>query len=232
MTATAVTDSSPSVATYAALNAKKSSTDTTSTTNAISATEDRFLKLLVTQLKNQDPLNPLDNAQLTSQMAQISTVNGIEKLNTTLQSLISNSNDSQTMQAAALVGKGVLVPGTGMEQKAANGPTVAGFAIDGPADNVKVTINDANGITVRTIDLGGMKTGTNVFQWDGKADSGEIAADGAYTFKVAAKRGSDQVGSTALQLGLVEGIMNSSQGVSLNLGNLGTFKMSDVKEFL
>ncbi|MCX7172220.1 MAG: hypothetical protein NTY41_18600 [Proteobacteria bacterium] len=93
-------------------------------------------------------------------------------------------------------------------------------------------LNDANGITVRTIDLGGMKTGTNIFQWDGKVDSGESAADGAYTFKVAAKRGSDQVNSTALQLGLVEGIMNIGQGVSLNLGNLGTFKMSDVKEFL
>ena len=63
--------------------------------------ENRFLTLLTTQLKNQDPLNPLDNAQLTSQLAQISTVNGIEKLNATLQKLLSGMEDSQAMEAAA-----------------------------------------------------------------------------------------------------------------------------------
>ena len=228
MTATAVTDSNPSASVYAALNSKTAATST----NAMSETEDRFLKLLVTQLKNQDPLNPLDNAQMTSQMAQISTVNGIEKLNTTLQSLISNSNDAQKMQAAALLGKGVLVPGTGLEQKAANGAAYAGFDLAGPADNASVTINDANGISIRTINLGAMKAGTHTFQLDGKSDSGAVAADGAYTFKIAAKRGSDAVDTTALQVGMVTSIMNSSQGVSLNVGSLGTFNMSDVKEIL
>lgn len=229
MTVTATNNANPATDVYAALNSK---TGTTKGANAMSETEDRFLKLLVTQLKNQDPLNPLDNAQMTSQMAQISTVNGIEKLNTTLQSLISNSNDAQKMQAAALVGKGVLVPGKGLENKAANGAAYAGFDLAGPADNATVTINDANGVNVRTITLGGMTAGTQTFQWDGKSDSGATAADGAYTFSVAAKRGSDSVASTALQIGLVTSIMNSGQGVSLNVGNLGTFKMSDVKEIL
>jgi len=195
-------------------------------------TEDRFLKLLVTQLKNQDPLNPLDNAQMTSQMAQISTVNGIEKLNTTLQSLISNSNDAQKMQAAALVGKGVLVPGSGVALQAANGPAYAGFDLADAADSATVTINDANGITIRTIKLGSMKAGTQTFQWDGKSDSGAVAADGAYTFKVSAKLGAAPVDATALQIGMVTSIMNSSQGVGLNVGSLGTFKMTDVKEIL
>lgn len=230
MAATAVTDSNPSSAAYAALNSKTGTTKKGA--NAMSETEDRFLKLLVTQLKNQDPLNPLDNAQMTSQMAQISTVNGIEKLNTTLQSLISNSNDAQKMQAAALVGKGVLVPGKGLEYKAANGAAYAGFDLAGPVDGATVTINDANGVAVRTIALGGMEAGTNTFQWDGKSDSGAAAADGAYTFSVAAKRGGDSVASTTLQIGLVTSIMNSGQGVSLNVGSLGTFKMSDVKEIL
>src|SRR5664279_439991 len=89
---------------YSSLNgtpAAKASTTTDS--------QSRFLTLLTAQLKNQDPLNPMDNAQMTSQLAQISTVDGIERLNTTLQSLISDSSNSQTMQAAALVGHGVLV---------------------------------------------------------------------------------------------------------------------------
>ncbi|MCX7170312.1 MAG: flagellar hook assembly protein FlgD [Proteobacteria bacterium] len=221
-------DTNPASSAYAALNPKTTASDP----NAMSATEDRFLKLLVTQLKNQDPLNPMDNAQMTSQMAQISTVSGIEKLNSTLLSLISNSNDAQKIQAATMLGKGVLVPGTGLNQQAANGAAFAGFDLAGPADSATVTINDANGIAVRTINLGGMVAGAQTFQWDGKSDSGTVVADGAYTFKIAAKRGADQVDSTALQLGLVTGIMNSSQGVSLNVGNLGTFKMTDVRGIL
>jgi len=149
-----------------------------------------------------------------------------------LQSLISNSNDAQKMQAATMLGKGVLVPGTGLEQKASSGAAFAGFDLAGPVDTAAVTINDANGITVRTINLGGMKAGTHTFQWDGKSDSGAAVADGAYTFKVAAKLNGASVDSTALQVGMVTSIMNSSQGVSLNVGNLGTFQMSDVKEIL
>ena len=222
-------DSNPATSAYDALNPK---TGTSSGANTMTATEDRFLKLLVTQLKNQDPLNPLDNAQMTSQMAQISTVNGIEKLNTTLQALMSNSTDAQKMQAAALVGHGVLVPGTGLAFKAADGKAFGGVELAAPADKVTVTIKDANGIAIRTLELGGMETGSHPFQWDGKTDNGTDVADGAYTISVSAVRGADKVDSKALQLGLVNSIMSSSQGVGLSVGNLGVFKMADVREIL
>ncbi|MCX7173278.1 MAG: flagellar hook assembly protein FlgD [Proteobacteria bacterium] len=231
MSTTTATDTNPASATYAALNSKTGTT-TTASTKQTTETEDRFLKLLVTQLKNQDPLNPLDNAQMTSQMAQISTVNGIEKLNTTLQAMMSNTSQSQTMQAASLVGKGVLVPGTGLALKVADGAAFAGYDLAGPIDNGTITISDANGLAVRTIQLKGMDAGTHTFQWDGKSDSGAVAADGAYTFKVAATRGADKVDTTALQIGMVTSIMSSSQGVSLNVGTLGAFKMTDVREIL
>lgn len=229
MSTTTATDTNPASSAYAALNSKTS--DKTSAKKT-TETEDRFLKLLVTQLKNQDPLNPLDNAQMTSQMAQISTVNGIEKLNTTLQAMMSNSSQSQTMQAASLIGKGVLVPGKGLALKAADGAAFAGFELAGPADTATVTINDANGITVRTLALGDKEAGTHTFQWDGKADSGAVAADGTYSFSVAAKRGGDNVDVAALQIGMVTSVMSSSQGVSLNVGTLGNFKVTDVKEIL
>lgn len=229
MTTTNAVDANPASSVYAALNAKSSAK---TTANATTETEDRFLKLLVTQLKNQDPLNPLDNAQMTSQMAQISTVNGIEKLNTTLQAMMASTSHSETVQAAALLGKGVLVPGTGLALKAADGAAFGGFDLAGPIDTGTVTINDANGITVRTIQLKGMDAGAHTFQWDGKTDNGAVAADGAYTFSVAAKRGSDKIETTALQVGMVTSIMNSSQGVSLNVGSLGNFKMTDVREIL
>jgi len=229
MAATNSIDSNPASAAYAAMNSKST---TKAGVNSISETEDRFLKLLVTQLKNQDPLNPMDNAQMTSQMAQISTVSGIEKLNTTLQAMMASTSQSETMQAATLLGKGVLVPGSGIALKAADGAAFAGFDLAGPTDTGTVTINDANGVTVRTIKLGEMKAGSHTFQWDGKADNGAVAADGAYTFSVAAKRSGDKVETTALQVGMVTSIMSGSQGVSLNVGTLGNFKMTDVREIL
>lgn len=230
MSITNAIDTNPASSTYAALNAQAPGKATSA--NSMTEAEDRFLKLLVTQLKNQDPLNPLDNAQMTSQMAQISTVNGIEKLNTTLQAMMTSSAQSQVMQAATLVGKGVLVPGSSMNMKSADGAAIAGFELTGPADGATITINDATGVTVRTITLGGMSAGTHPFQWDGKTNSGATAADGAYTFSVAAKRGVDQVDATRLQFGTVNSILSSSQGVSLNVGTLGPFKMVDVKEIL
>src|SRR5690349_5722545 len=84
------------------------------TTADAAGSEDRFLKLLVTQMQNQDPLNPMDNAQVTSQMAQINTVTGIDKLNTTVQGLNSQFVQMQALQGASLMGKGVLVAGNKM----------------------------------------------------------------------------------------------------------------------
>jgi len=215
---------------FRTLNTKSSAT---TDANATSVTQNRFLKLLVTQLKNQDPLNPMDNAQMTSQMAQISTVDGIEKLNTTLQAMMNNATASQSLQAAALVGRGVLVAGKGLEFKAANGAAYGGIDLAGPADSVTLTINDANGLTMRTLSLGEMKAGgVHSFQWDGKTDSGSVAADGNYTISAVAKQGQDKVDVSSLQLGMVSSITNAGQGVSLNVGALGSFKMSDVKEIL
>src|SRR5690242_19598154 len=88
------------------MNAKKPTS-----TDGVSADTDKFMTLLVTQLQNQDPLNPMDNAQMTSQLAQLQTVTGVNKLNTTLESLKSSYQSSEAMQATNLIGHGVLVEG-------------------------------------------------------------------------------------------------------------------------
>jgi len=216
---------SPSQAIYAALNA---SNDTAAAKSVDS--QDRFLKLLVTQLKNQDPLNPMDNAQMTSQLAQISTVDGIDKLNATLQKLIDGSNDNQALQAAALVGHGVLVPGSGLVLQ--DGMSIGGVSIGEPADSVIVTVKDSAGLVVKTINLGAQDAGSVSFSWDGTTDSGATAASGNYTMSVAATRGGDAVTAKALELGIVSSVARTTQGVSLNLGALGMFKMSDVIQIL
>src|SRR5439155_26218822 len=99
-------------------------------------TSDRFLKLLVAQMKNQDPLNPMDNAQVTSQMAQINTVTGIDKLNATVQGLSSQFVQLQAMQGASLVGRDVIVAGNKLSVDTEAGVGQGGFQLDNPADAV------------------------------------------------------------------------------------------------
>jgi flagellar basal-body rod modification protein FlgD len=218
--------SNASQAIYAGLNGKSSASGASDAEKS----QDRFLKLLVTQLKNQDPLNPMDNAQMTTQLAQISTVDGIEKVNATLQKLIDGSNENQSMQAAGLVGHGVLVPGAGLALQ--GGMAIGGVELAEAADRVTVSIKDSSGLVVKTLDLGALAAGSRGFNWDGKADSGAQAADGAYSVSIKAVRGGSDVTAKALELGVVSSVARTSQGVSLNVGALGMFKISDVREIL
>ena len=220
-------DPNTSAAVFQALNGTGAKSTAPS---AASDLQNRFLTLLTTQLKNQDPLNPLDNSQMTSQLAQISTVDGISQLNTTLQSLLSNSSASQTLQAAALVGQQVLVPGSGLSLS--KGLALGGVDLGSAADDVVATIKDANGATVRTLDLGAMAAGTSGFSWDGTTDSGVPAADGAYSVSFAAKQAQNTVTANPLQIGVVSSVANSTQGPSINVNGLGLFNMSDIKQIL
>lgn len=226
-TTTTSATTNPASALFASLNGTSS---TTTSTNQISDTENRFLKLLTAQLKNQDPLNPMDNSQMTSQMAQISTVDGIERLNATLQSLVTSSANSQALQAAALVGHGVLVPGNSIEL-ASGSSAYGGIDLASDADSVTVSVNDSSGLLVRTLDLGAVKAGSHTFTWDGTANDGTAAAAGNYTFTVSAKQGTSTVDTTALLLGLVSSVTQSSSGLSLNVGQQA-FTMADVRQIL
>ncbi len=160
------------------------------TTKLMDETQDRFLTLLVTQLQNQDPLNPMDNAQVTSQMAQLSTVNGITQLNNTLLALSGQMDVSQSMQAASLIGKDVLVPGTkisvGTSPDGITKSTPFGVDVISGAANVTVNVLDSSGKVVRKIDLGAQEVGVISVEWDGKNDMGAAVTDGAYTVSVVA----------------------------------------------
>lgn len=202
-----------------------------SSTAKADTTEDRFLKLLVTQMKNQDPLNPMDNAQVTSQMAQLSTVTGIEKLNATLQSMSTAFTSSQSLQAAAMIGHGVMTAGSSLTL--ASGGAFGGVELPQSVDNLVVSIMDAAGNKLHSVNLGPQQAGVVPFQWDGSTDSGVAAADGAYTFKVEAAQGGNKVSATTLSVGLVDSVSLGSQGVMLNLGNgLGAIELSQVNRIL
>ena len=206
-------------ATYGAKNTAKPATDDL---------QDRFLKLLVTQMKNQDPLNPLDNAQVTSQLAQISTVNGIEKLNATIETMASSFNAGQSLQAANMIGKDVLVPGSVLQ--VAGGGGIFGVDLAQAADQVKVTIHDASGRAIRTMDLDPQAAGPLALAWDGKTADGTQAADGAYSISVSALRGDQKIDAQPLAFGSVQSISQGNEGVRLNVGTLGTVGLTDIKQ--
>jgi len=191
-------------------------------------TKDRFLSLLVAQMKNQDPLNPLDNAQVTSQLAQLSTVQGIENMNATLQSLATSMGVSKMAEAANLIGRGVLVPGNTLNPSLQQ--DVMGFDLSRPAEQVSVSILDAAGNEVRKLDLGPRGEGVNVLAWDGLTSSGSAAATGKYTFLVDATQGGQKVSNTALFLGSVNSVSQGSQGVKLNLTGNESVSYADIRQ--
>lgn len=197
---------------------------------SVQAIQDRFLTLLVTQLKNQDPLNPMDNAQMTTQLAQISTVTGISDLNKSVQNLLSSNMDTQTLQAAALMDRNVLAAGTGMNLS--QGLAKGGLEMSGNADSVLLAIKDAAGNTVRNLNLGALQSGIQSFSWDGTMDNGAKAPDGKYSISVLATQAGASVAATTLSVGTVSSVARAASGVSINLGNLGSVALADIKQIL
>ena len=188
------------------------------------------MTLLVTQLKNQDPLNPMDNSQMTSQMAQISTVSGIDKLNATLQALSASMTPNQTLQAASMIGHGVMVAGDGVQLS--KGVGLGGFELAQPVEGAKVSVYDQAGALVSSIDIGPQPAGIAKWQWDGKDSSGAAMPDGPYTFSVSASQGGNAVAATTLQFGVVNSVTQGAQGVTMSVGQLAEIALSQVKQIL
>ncbi len=203
---------------------------TAAASSQLAATQDRFLTLLVTQLQNQDPLNPMDNSQVTSQMAQLSTVSGINQLNATVQALSASMTSAQSLQATSMIGHAVLVPGNQIAM--AKGSSNAAVELSQPADKLTVTISDAKGNVVRTLQLGSQKAGIVDFQWDGKDDSGTTLADGTYNYAASAVLGSSTSTPTALTYGLVNSVSLTSGVAQLNVGNMGDIALDAVRRIL
>jgi len=217
-------------ASIASPNAASSTAGKTTATdpNSVSAQQDKFLTLLVTQMKNQDPMNPMDNAAITSQMAQLSTVTGINQLNSTLTAL---SNTMSLGSSTNMIGAGVLVPGATLGLSGSK--AVGGVTLAGPADSLSVAINDASGNTVQTLQLGVQKAGGVVpFTWDGSTTSGTAAPDGSYTFAAQAVLSGATTAPATLAYGTVNAITPGASGTTLTVGNLGNFAMSAVQQVL
>jgi len=200
-------------------------TDLAAQAGSTAGASDRFLKLLVAQMQNQDPLNPMDNAQVTSQMAQIQTVTGIEQLNGTVAGLTSQLVQMQALQGASLVGRDVIVPGNQLDVR--EGVGQGGFELSSAADAVKVEILSPSGQVVHTMQLGARGAGLHSFDWD----AGSATNDSGLRFRVTATRGGVSSPATALMRDTVDAVSTSGTGFSLELARSGSVGYADVKAF-
>jgi flagellar basal-body rod modification protein FlgD len=202
-----------------------------STSSQISAEQDKFMTLLITQLKNQDPMNPLDNAQVTSQLAQLNTVTGINKLNDTLESLKGDYQAAASLQATSLIGHGVLANGTAMQ--VTEGKGIFGVDLQSHADDVQIDIIDKDKKVVHTISMTDVDAGTLPLVWDGKLKDGTTAKDGNYTIKLTATAaGNTLKDANALTFGSVASVQTGAGGVKLNVPSVGQLTMDDIKQVL
>src|SRR5476651_612689 len=194
--------------------------------------KDAFLQLLVTQLKNQNPLSPQDNGAFVAQLAQFSSLEGINTLNDSVNAISSNFSSSQALQASSLVGRSVITQTDTAVVDTSKSMTGA-VAVTAATGNVSVKIADKDGVVVRTLDMGAQSAGSSSFVWDGKTDAGETAPAGTYTFNATTKN--DAGDSVALATSLpatVTSVTLSQTGgeMMLNLaGGMGSIKLSQIQ---
>ena len=190
------------------------------------ASQDRFLKLLVAQLNNQDPMNPMDNAQMTSQMAQINTVTGIQQVNATLKSMAEQFAGMQVLQGSSMVGHNVLIEGNTLTRS--NGVASGAIDLDGAADNLRVEILSPGGQVVDTLNLGAKEPGRHSFEWDATSYQGT----GEPSYRVTATQGGNAISNTALVRATVTSVSSENGVMTVQLQGRAAVAYSNVKAIL
>ncbi len=195
--------------------------------------QDAFLKLMTTQLTHQDPTKPMENGDFLAQMAQFSTVSGIQDLQKSFSDFSESISSSQALQAGALVGRYVSAPSSeGL--LAAGGEIKGSFELDSSSPSVNLKIIDPQtGETVRAFDLGGQAGGTVPFVWDGTLNDGTYADPGVYKIKVEGiVEGKNTAIATQIESKVESVAFEKSGGISLNLAGLDSIKFNQVKKIL
>ncbi len=199
-----------------------------------------FLKLLTTQMQNQDPMKPMDNTQFVAQMAQFSSLQGIQDLNETVSGFESSVQSNQVMQAASLVGKAAMVKGDTAQmyhmQQADGSAAPSGIlgAVDVPtgASKMSVEITNASGQVVKSIDVPVNGSDRPSFSWDGRLKDGRMAPEGNYKVNASATvDGKGQAPQTYVGA-VISSVGVTKNGPELNLDGLSSVKLSDVVEII
>ena len=192
--------------------------------------KNEFLELLVTQLNNQNPLEPQENGEFIAQLAQFSTVEGVEKLNSSMETMLSGYQSSQALQASSLVGRKVIVP----SDKAVVDTSEtfkARLVLPTSSSNVSVNVYDSAGTVVNRINMGQQEAGNVSFMWDGKDSSGKTLPPGTYKFEAQATYQGETKGLYTLLPANVDSVTLGQNGgeLMLNLAGVGSIALSQVQ---
>jgi flagellar basal-body rod modification protein FlgD len=189
-----------------------------------------FLKLMVTQLNNQDPFKPMENGDFLGQIAQFGSVTGLEKLNQNFESLAASITSGQALQAGGLVGREVLVP-VEAGYLVPGQPIRGRVEIDQNSPQVKARITDIAGQLVRELPLGPATPGSLDFSWDGLDEVGGYAPPGIYNVNIEAVYGDQTVDLQTQLFSRVESVnLSDRNGLTLNLQGLGPVAFNNVKQ--
>lgn len=196
--------------------------------------QDDFINLMITQLRNQDPFEPLQSGEFIGQLAQFGTVSGISELKDSVSDLASSLLSNQTLEAANLIGKKALVPSDSFRLE--QGESVKGaISVNTPSNNVSVRVFDAAGNLVQTLPLGVANTGIQDFAWDGVDAGGNPVPDGLYFFTSVGNQGETSVAFDTFSYKEIQSISigqgNSNNGtgsVRLNVSDGSELKISDL----
>jgi flagellar basal-body rod modification protein FlgD len=217
-----------------ATNAVSSSNDTSLASalgNNQGLDKNAFLKLLVAQMKNQDPLKPMDNTDFVAQLAQFSNLEQVMGINTRLDTLTAQGQGLQNTEISGLVGKTVSLNGKTVTTDGSGGAAGFSFTLGTPSDSTTITISDSQGNVVRTIDAGPEKAGLVKMAWDGKNDSGTNQLAGSYTVTVAAKSSNGApIAVTQNATGVVQAVSFDKGYPELQLDNGLDAPVSDLLE--
>ena len=195
--------------------------------------QDEFLKLMTTQLQNQDPMQPMDNGAFLGQIAQFAQVTGIQDMQTSVKQLVDTLSSNQAMQASSLVGKTVVAPAKSA-QYAGERPVQGGVELSNSADNVVVGILDAGGQLIRKIELGSQESGTVPFAWDGLKNDGSAAPAGIYSLRAESIIGGKATAVNTLVAEPVAAVTLATTGkpMAITLAGGSTVGMSDIKQIM
>lgn len=194
--------------------------------------QEDFLKLLVAQLKNQDPNNPADNGEFLGQIAQFSMVSGIDDLGVSFDGVASNLFASQSMQASQMVGKDVLVE-TNITVRGINESVDGAIEFSDNASSARLQVVGPEGSVIRTIELGDASVGMNGFSWDGLDNDGVEAPPGSYGIVAEGMMGGALQAVPVHIFNKVDSISvdRTNTSVKLNLSNSQQIGFSQIREF-
>jgi flagellar basal-body rod modification protein FlgD len=192
--------------------------------------QEQFLELMIAQLKNQDPMKPMQNGEFLSQMAQFGTVSGIQDLQKSFSGLASSLQSNQALMASSLVGRAVLAPGDSATL-ASGGNLLAAVDLPRSAPNVMVDITDSSGQLVRRLELGAQDAGSTRFGWDGLSSAGTPAPAGRYKMTAQVQGGTERYAVNTLIEARVDSVtLGGANGLVLNLAGIGPVNLADVRQ--